>query len=41
MNNIIYTEYQRESFICLDLMIKNRKVPIKRYFKWCISIKLV
>jgi hypothetical protein len=25
---------QCESFICLDLMVKNREVPIKRYFKW-------
>jgi hypothetical protein len=23
-----------ESFICLDLMVKNRKISIKRYFKW-------
>jgi hypothetical protein len=30
---------QRESFIYLDLMIKNRKISIKKYFK--ISIKLV
>jgi hypothetical protein len=32
---------QRESFICSDLMIKNREVSIERYFKWWISIKLV
>jgi hypothetical protein len=25
---------QCESFICLDLMVKNREVPIERYFKW-------
>jgi hypothetical protein len=30
-----------ESFICLDLMIKNRKVSIERYFKWWTSTKLV
>jgi hypothetical protein len=30
-----YSVYnQCESFICLDLMIKNRVIPIKRYFKW-------
>jgi hypothetical protein len=23
---------QRESFICLDLMVKNRKMPIEKYF---------
>jgi hypothetical protein len=22
-----------QSFICLDLMVKNRKIPIERYFK--------
>jgi hypothetical protein len=32
---------QCESFICLDLMVKNREIPIKRYFKWWISTKLV
>jgi hypothetical protein len=32
---------QCESFIYLDLMVKNREVTIKRYFKWCISTKLV
>jgi hypothetical protein len=32
---------QCESFIYLDLMVKNRKLPIKRYFKWWSSIKLV
>jgi hypothetical protein len=32
---------QRESFIYLNLMIKNREVPIKRSFKWWISIKLM
>jgi hypothetical protein len=25
---------QYESFICLDLMVKNREVPIESYFKW-------
>jgi hypothetical protein len=24
---------QCESFICLDLIVKNREVPIERYFK--------
>jgi hypothetical protein len=32
---------QCESFIYLDLMVKNMKVPIKRYFKWWTSTKLV
>jgi hypothetical protein len=32
---------QYESFIYLDLMIKNRDVSIERYFKWWVSIKLV
>jgi hypothetical protein len=32
---------QRESFICLDLMVKNMEVPIERYFKWWTSNKLV
>jgi hypothetical protein len=32
---------QCESFICLYLMAKNREVPIKRYFKWWTSTKLV
>jgi hypothetical protein len=32
---------QCDSFICLDLMIKNMKVPIERYFKWWTSTKLV
>jgi hypothetical protein len=35
----VYNQY--ESFICLDLIVKNREVLIKRYFKWWISIKLV
>jgi hypothetical protein len=35
----VYNQY--ESFICLDLMVKNRKISIKRYFKWWISTKLV
>jgi hypothetical protein len=32
---------QCESFICLELMVKNREIPIKRYFKWWIRTKLV
>jgi hypothetical protein len=37
-----YGVYNRcESSICLDLIVKNRDVPIKRYFKWCTRIKLV
>jgi hypothetical protein len=32
---------QYESFICLDLMVKNREVPIERYFKWWTNTKLV
>jgi hypothetical protein len=32
---------QRELFIYLDLMIKNIKISIERYFKWWTSIKLV
>jgi hypothetical protein len=28
-------------FIYLDLMIRNRKITIERYFKWWISTKLV
>jgi hypothetical protein len=32
---------QRESFICLDLMVKNREIAIERYLKWWISTKLV
>jgi hypothetical protein len=27
----VYNKY--ESFICLDLMVKNIEVPIKKYFK--------
>jgi hypothetical protein len=30
-----------KSFICLDLMVKNREVSIERYFKWWTSTKLV
>jgi hypothetical protein len=41
-NEVCYSvTNQYESFICLDLMVKNRYVCIKRYFKWLISIKLV
>jgi hypothetical protein len=35
----VYNQY--ESFIYLDLIVKNRKIAIKRYFKWWTSIKLV
>jgi hypothetical protein len=35
----VYNQY--ESFICLDLMVKNREVSIERYFKWWTSTKLV
>jgi hypothetical protein len=31
---------QRESFICLDLIVKNRNVAIERYFKWQSNTKL-
>jgi hypothetical protein len=27
----VYNQY--ESFICLDLIVKNIEIPIKRYFK--------
>jgi hypothetical protein len=32
---------QCESFIYLDLIVKNREIPIERYFKCWISTKLV
>jgi hypothetical protein len=32
---------QYESFIYLDLMVKNRELSIERCFKWWISTKLV
>jgi hypothetical protein len=32
---------QCDSFIYLDLMVKNRKIPIEKYFKWWSSTKLV
>jgi hypothetical protein len=32
---------QCESFIRLDLMVKNRDVSIEMYFKWWIGTKLV
>jgi hypothetical protein len=32
---------QREPFICLNLMVKNRELPIERYFKWWTDTKLV
>jgi hypothetical protein len=42
MYEFCYDVYnQCESFICLDLMVKNSEVPIERYFKWLTSIKLV
>jgi hypothetical protein len=25
---------QYETFICVNLMVKNMEVPIERYFKW-------
>jgi hypothetical protein len=37
-----YSVYnQCESFIYLDLIVKNSEIIIERYFKWWISIKLV
>jgi hypothetical protein len=35
----VYNQY--ETFICLDLIVKNIEMPIERYFKWWTSIKLV
>jgi hypothetical protein len=35
----MYNQY--ESFIYLDLIVKNREVSIERYFNWWISNKLV
>jgi hypothetical protein len=35
----VYNQY--ESFICLDLMVKNMEVSIERYFKWWTGTKLV
>jgi hypothetical protein len=32
---------QYELFICVDLMVKNREVALKSYFKWWTSTKLV
>jgi hypothetical protein len=29
------------TIICLDLIVKNRKIFIEGYFKWWTSIKLV
>jgi hypothetical protein len=41
-NRVLLGVYnQCESFIYLDLIIKNKKVPIERYFKRWTSIKLV
>jgi hypothetical protein len=36
-----YMYNQRESFVWIDLMVKNRERSIKKYFKWCTNIKLV
>jgi hypothetical protein len=42
LNEFCYGVFnQCESFIYLDLMVKNRKLSIERYFKWCTSTKLV
>jgi hypothetical protein len=35
----VYNQY--ESLICLDLMIKNMKIPIEMYFNWWTGTKLV
>jgi hypothetical protein len=35
----VYNQY--ESFIYINLTVKNRKISIVRYFKWWTSIKLV
>jgi hypothetical protein len=35
----MYNQY--ESFIYLDVIVKNREIPIEMYFKWWISTKLV
>jgi hypothetical protein len=35
----VYNQY--ELFICLDLIVKNRNIPIERYFKLWNSTKLV
>jgi hypothetical protein len=35
----VYNQY--ESFICLDLMVKNREILIEMYYKWWTSTKLV
>jgi hypothetical protein len=32
---------QCELFICLDLMIKNKEVPIEGYFMWWTGTKLM
>jgi hypothetical protein len=32
---------QCESFISLNLIVKNREIPIERYFKWWTGTKLV
>jgi hypothetical protein len=41
-NEFCYGVYnQRESFIYLDLMIKNRELLIESYFNWLTSTKLV
>jgi hypothetical protein len=39
LNEFCYGVYnQYESFIYLNLMVKNREIPIGRYFKWWTSI---
>jgi hypothetical protein len=32
---------QCESFICLNLIVKNIELPIEKYFTWWTSTKLV
>jgi hypothetical protein len=37
-----YSVYnQRELFICLDLIVKNREISIEMYFKWWAGTKLM
>jgi hypothetical protein len=35
----VYNQY--ESFISLDLIVKNSEIHIERYFKWWIGTKLM
>jgi hypothetical protein len=37
LNSFITVYIINVSFICLDLIIKNREISIRRYFKWWIS----